>query len=199
MAQSMASALAARQASANAQAAINENEHKITLPSELLKAVENPEPITNIQLDALAASKIIKHSSENSNASGILLGVDILGTLEVSNVYAAFNPIFNTGSNDEDERRAKILKNQYNSRMCRNLSDVDMDDQPVGVYISTNYGGIINEIILDFASILTSRNRSFVIINDASSSNHGNFNLKAFRLTDTFINALRNHQFTSQG
>lgn len=201
MSTSLASRLAAKQASQNAQALQNSQDQRINLPSYLKDAVQDPSPVEKIEVDALALSKIAKHSSENKNATGICLGLDILSVLQVTNVFQSYTPLINTGNPDEDERKSKILRNQYNSKMCRNLSDVDLDDQPVGIYIAIEFGATINEILLSYAPLLSAlgKNKGFVLLYDTSSASKGNLNLRAYKIQENFIQALRTNQFSEKG
>lgn len=76
------------------------------IPASMSKLVdiEADIPITHVQLDGLVVSKIIKHSieSHSSVVHGLLLGLDLDATLEVSN---SFPLPHNVG--DEDEKSLK--------------------------------------------------------------------------------------------
>lgn len=198
---SLASRLAAKEASQNALAMQHDQDQRITLPSHLATAVQDSPSITKLSIDSLAVSKIAKHANEQgSKATGICLGLDLLGTLEITNTFQSYSPAINTGNADEDDRKAKILRNQYNSKMCRNLHDVDLDDQPVAVYLVVEYGATINELLVSYAPLLSGlgRNKGFVLVYDQSSAIKGNLNLRAYKLQDNFVNALRHNQFSDR-
>ena len=71
-----------------------------------LEALElDSDVITSVRLDGLALTKIVKHcrDAHPASASGALLGMDLGGTLEVSNVFALPNPGRGSGEREEEE------------------------------------------------------------------------------------------------
>ena len=65
--------------------------------------------ITSVRLDGLALTKIVKHCKDAhpASASGALLGMDLGGTLEVSNVFALPNPGRGGDRDDDDDRASR--------------------------------------------------------------------------------------------
>jgi translation initiation factor 3 subunit H len=50
-------------------------------------------------------SKIIKHAGDTRNATGLLLGLDLDGVLEIANSF----PLPHAGAEDEDKASAKSM------------------------------------------------------------------------------------------
>ena len=89
-------------------------------------------------------SKIIKHSREAhpSTALGVLIGIDLDGTLEVSNSF----PL--PQINEEEEKSSKSLA-RYQTSMLRSLKEVQADDSVVGFYQSNSLGAFYKQSFLD--------------------------------------------------
>ncbi|KAG5342396.1 hypothetical protein C0989_002231 [Termitomyces sp. Mn162] len=107
MATSMAAALAASlpaPAAAPAPAAPTYE----AIPASMSKVIdiEAEIPLTSVQLDGMVVTKILKHTIESpsTTAHGLLLGLDLDGTLEVSNSF----PLPHHGS-EEDDRSSKSV------------------------------------------------------------------------------------------
>lgn len=73
-----------------------------------LSAIDNSDVINSVSLDGLALTKIVKHSKDShpNNATGILLGLDLGGKLEVSNCFNLPNG-FGAGEEEEGGRNGK--------------------------------------------------------------------------------------------
>lgn len=84
--------------------------------AELAALELESDQITSLRLDGLALSKIVKHSRDAHphQAHGTLLGLDIEGALEVSNVFALPNSAIRSkasgGGDDESEETDKGSK-----------------------------------------------------------------------------------------
>ncbi|GJJ08848.1 hypothetical protein Clacol_003068 [Clathrus columnatus] len=166
------------------------------IPASMAKVIdtEGEIPIKNIQLDGLVVSKIIKHGRDMASASssvpayGLLLGLDLDGTLEVSNCFAMPN------SSDEDERTGKAAA-RYQSAMLRSLKEVQSDDSIVGFYQSTTLGAFFSQTLVDSLAAQRDRlRRGGVVVVHA----RGNAAFRAFRLTPSFIDAYKRKKFNTQ-
>lgn len=86
----MAAALAASLPAAPVAAAPAAPSYQ-AIPASMAKVIdiEADIPLHTVQLDALVVSKIIKHAREapSTTAHGLLLGLDLDGTLEISNSF----------------------------------------------------------------------------------------------------------------
>ena len=167
------------------------------------------EVITNVHLDGMALMKMIKHCKDNhavngSNAWGALLGMDMGGTLEVSNVFGL--PGMRAERGDEDERTTKSSM-QYMAEMLRLLHQVNADVSPVGLYQGSFLGPFLNTAIVDGLNTLSllmeregqrGRGKAVMLVHDYAQLAQGNLVLKAYRLSPSFIDAYRKGKFSAQ-
>ncbi|KAI0830680.1 hypothetical protein BC628DRAFT_1355112 [Trametes gibbosa] len=151
--------------------------------------------ITSVQLDAMVVSKIVKHAKEapGSSAHGLLLGLDLDGTLEVSNSFPLPHH-----SNDEDDKSAKSLS-RYQAAMLRSLKDVQADDSVIGFYQGMTLGSFFNQTLVETQAIHQERLRhgGIIIVHDISQTARGNASFRAFRLTRAFLDAYKRNNFSS--
>lgn len=93
-------------------------------------------------------TKIVKHSREAqpSGALGLLLGIDLDGTLEISNSF----PLPHAG--DEEDKSNKSLA-RYQASMLRSLKEVQADDSVVGFYQSTTLGAFFTQSLVELQAI----------------------------------------------
>ncbi|KAL4064903.1 hypothetical protein V8B97DRAFT_1985372 [Scleroderma yunnanense] len=157
--------------------------------------VEAEIPITCVQLDALAVSKIIQHGRDAplASAHGLLLGLDLEGVLEVSNSF----PLPNHAS-DGDEKASKSSA-RYQTSMLRSLREVQGDDNVVGFYQATSLGAFYSQTMIDTQAIHQERLRhgGVVIVHDISQTARGSASFRAFRLTSAFIDAHKKANFST--
>lgn len=87
---------------------------------------------------------------------------------------------------------------EYQVQMMKNLREVNVDNNIVGWYQSTYLGSFLNE-----STIATQFNyqatlpKCVVIVYDTLKTSHGNLSLKAFRLTDAFMELYKSQTFTA--
>ncbi|WFD15295.1 hypothetical protein MARU1_001311 [Malassezia arunalokei] len=167
------------------------------------------EVITDVHLDGMALMKMIKHCKDNhavngSNAWGALLGMDMGGTLEVSNVFGL--PGMRAERGDEDERTTKSSM-QYMAEMLRLLHQVNADVSPVGLYQGSFLGPFLNTAIVDGLNTLSllmeregqrGRGKAVMLVHDYAQLAQGNLVTKAYRLSPSFIDAYRKGKFSAQ-
>jgi len=143
----------------------------------------------------LVVSKIIKHSSEShSSAHGLLLGLDLDGTLEVANSF----PLPHT-SGDDEEKSSKTTS-RYQTQMLRALKEVRADDSVVGFYQSTTMGAFFSQNLVNTQAVHQEKLRhgGVVVVHDVSQSNRGNASFRAFKLSKKFLEAYRKTPFNSK-
>ena len=165
--------------------------------------------ITQVQVDGMVLMKIVKHCKDNhaangSNAWGALLGMDMGGTLEVTNAFGL--PGMRTERGDEEERTTKSSM-QYMGEMLRLLHQVSADINPVGLYQGAFLGPFLNTAVVDGLNTLSllmeregqhGRGKAVMIVHDYAQLAQGNTVLKAFCLSPSFIDAYRKGKFSSQ-
>lgn len=118
-------------------------------------------------------TKILKHSREASSttAHGLLLGLDLDGTLEISNSFPLPNHV-----GDDDDKTSKSIGEypglniydqeinafclaRYQASMLRSLKEVQADDSVVGFYQATTLGAFFNQSLVDTQAIHQDRLR----------------------------------------
>ncbi|RPD64939.1 hypothetical protein L227DRAFT_494887 [Lentinus tigrinus ALCF2SS1-6] len=167
------------------------------IPASMAKVIdiEAEIPITSVQLDAIVVSKIIKHAREapGSSAHGLLLGLDLDGTFEVSNSFPLPHH-----ANDEDDKSAKGLA-RYQGSMLRSLKEVQADDSVIGFYQGMTLGSFFNQTLVDTQAIHQEKLRhgGVVIVHDISQTTRGNASFRAFRLTKAFLDAYKRNNFST--
>ncbi|TCD61758.1 hypothetical protein EIP91_007984 [Steccherinum ochraceum] len=167
------------------------------IPASMSKAIDIEADIslTSVQLDGLVVSKIIKHSREaqGANAHGLLLGLDLDGTLEVSNSF----PLPHHFNEDDDKSIKGVAK--YQASMLRSLKEVQADDSVVGFYQATTLGSFFSQALVETQAIHQDRLRhgGVVVVHDISQTARGNASFRAFRLTKAFLDAYKRNNFST--
>lgn len=165
--------------------------------------------IEEVQLDGLVLMKIIKHCKDNhaangSNAWGALLGMDVGGTLEVSNVFGL--PGARSERSEEEERNTRSTM-QYIGEMLRLLRQVNTEVNPVGLYQGAFLGPFLNTAVVDglnTLSVLMEREgnhgcgKAVLLVHDYAQLAEGNTVIKAYRMAPAFVEAYRKGKFTVQ-
>ncbi|KAI0313727.1 hypothetical protein OF83DRAFT_505287 [Amylostereum chailletii] len=197
MATSMAAALAASLPAPQAASGPAAPTHD-AIPASMSKLidVEAEIPLSTVQLDGMAVSKIIQHSSNSqySNIHGLLLGLDLDGVLEVSNSFPLPHH-----AGDDDEKSTKTTS-RYQTSMLRSLKEVRSDDGVVGFYQCTNMGAFFNQTLVDTQALHQDKLRhgGVVVVHDISQTKRGNASFRAFRLSKEFLRAHRKSSFGAQ-
>ncbi|QRW19029.1 eukaryotic translation initiation factor 3 subunit H [Rhizoctonia solani] len=197
MATSMAAAIAAtmpeRQAAQTAAPATTVVHEAIPASMAKLMDVEAEIPLTSVELDGLVVMKIMKHSQESSNANGLLVGIDLDGTLNVTNSFAMPN------LTDDDDKSGKAAANaRYQVAMLRQLNEVQGDDSVVGFYQSCTLGGFLRQSLIEQQALHQEKLRhgGVVVVHGIhSSAVRGVASLRAFRLSESFRKAHKNKKF----
>lgn len=152
---------------------------------------EKVQLVREVVIDALAAMRIVKHCNENLPAmvAGSLLGIDVDGVLEVTYSFAFPQP---KGENDVDGPASEELDGaEYQIEMMKMLRDVNIDNNCVGWYQSMFMGTVCtNDVVTYQYSYQSSEElseNSIVIMYDAIQSRKGDIGLKAYRLSEKFM------------
>ncbi|WFD05293.1 hypothetical protein MVES1_000622 [Malassezia vespertilionis] len=167
------------------------------------------EVITEVQIDGMVLMKLVKHCKDNhasngTNAWGTLLGVDVGGTLEVSNVFGLPNARSERG--DEEERSTRTAM-QYMTEMLRLLRQVSADVNSVGLYQGCFVGTFLNSAVVDGLNMLSALmeregnqgwGKAVLVVLDYAQLAQGNTTVKAYRLSPAFVDAYRKTKFQVQ-
>jgi len=150
-----------------------------------------------VQLDGLVVLKIVKHCKENlpELVTGQLLGLDVGTTLEVTNCFPYPSK---TGEEDEETQDATLVGAEYQIEMMRCLREVNVDNNTVGWYSSTYMGSFINEgsIETQFNYQEKMNKKCVMLVYDPLKTSQGILSLKAYRLTQAFIELYKTQTFT---
>lgn len=148
-----------------------------------------------VQLDGLVVLKIIKHCQDHlpDIVTGQLLGLDVKHagsqevTLEVTNCFPFPS---RTGDQEEESDDAGA---EYQLEMMRCLRQVNVDYNTVGWYTSTYLGSFLNESLVDTQfNYQTTIKKCVVIVFDPVKTSQGVLSLRAYRLTQVFMDMYAN-------
>eukprot|EP00163_Fabomonas_tropica_P015126 TRINITY_DN275_c0_g2_i1.p1 TRINITY_DN275_c0_g2~~TRINITY_DN275_c0_g2_i1.p1 ORF type:complete len:361 (-),score=96.85 TRINITY_DN275_c0_g2_i1:2018-3001(-) len=156
-------------------------------------AEEGTNKIARIRVEGLVALKIVKHCKESlpNLVAGNLLGLDVGDTLEVTNCF----PFPIAGDAKED---VGLDTTGYQVETMRSMREVNVDNNTVGWYQSTYLGSWLSEQnIEDQYLYQSSIPTSVLFIYDPLRSSEGALALRAYRLTDRFMEVYKSGQFTT--
>jgi translation initiation factor 3 subunit H len=159
--------------------------------SEDFEDVQATTPIKEVIIDGLAVLKIVKHCNDSLPVmvAGSLLGLDIGGALEITYSYAFPGPRAegesgNDGVEDLDGA-------EYQIEMMKMLRDVNVDNNCVGWYQSMYMGTMCTNDVVNYQYSYQSSEElsenSIVVMYDPVQSRKGLLVMKAYRLTDEFM------------
>eukprot|EP00270_Netrium_digitus_P017058 TRINITY_DN619_c0_g1_i1.p1 TRINITY_DN619_c0_g1~~TRINITY_DN619_c0_g1_i1.p1 ORF type:complete len:349 (-),score=106.37 TRINITY_DN619_c0_g1_i1:222-1268(-) len=155
---------------------------------------ETTSPLRVVQIDGLVVLKMIKHCKEcmPQLVTGLLLGLDIGSTLEVTNCF----PFPSRGGEEEDEEADGAI---YQLEMMRCLREVNVDNNTVGWYQSTFMGSYQTVDLIDtFLNYQENIKRCVCLVYDPqrSSQGGGGMGIRALRLKDAFMDLYRSGNFS---
>lgn len=140
--------------------------------------------LDSVQIEGLAALKIVKHCHEEGAgeiAQGILLGLLVDKTLEITNCFPLPK---------DDEETANV---HYQADMMRKLRDINVDHFEVGWYQSTFLGKFLDRNFTEAQfHYQKSIEESVVIVYDPLQTNQGVLSFKAYRLTPKLMELYEN-------
>jgi translation initiation factor 3 subunit H len=158
--------------------------------------------------------KIIKHARESypTVATGSLVGMDVGGTLEITNCFAFPTVDLSTDSSSQGLQqqdntpssaaaaaapRAKA-NNAYQAEMIKYLREVNVDANNVGWYTSANMGNFININTIENQLFYQKEmnEKTVALVYDGSRSVQGSLAVKAYRLSTAFMTAFKEGKFT---
>lgn len=153
--------------------------------------------------------KIIKHCSQTfpSTATGALVGMDVDGSLEITNTFPfpvvevpAESHFDNAAPNPAAAAPRAKANAAYSAEMIRMLREVNTDANNVGWYTSANMGNFVNMNVIENQFYYQSQlnERTVALVHDVSRSAQGSLSLRAFRLSAKFMAAFKENKFTSE-
>jgi translation initiation factor 3 subunit H len=153
--------------------------------------------------------KIIKHCSQTfpSTATGAIVGMDVDGTLEITNTFPfpvvevpAESHFDNAAPNPAAAAPRAKANAAYSAEMIRMLREVNTDANSVGWYTSANMGNFVNMNVIENQFYYQSQlnERTVALVHDVSRSAQGSLSLRAFRLSSKFMAAFKENKFTSE-
>ncbi|KAK3115797.1 hypothetical protein LTR53_004528 [Teratosphaeriaceae sp. CCFEE 6253] len=177
-------------------------------------------PIREVQLSALVVTRLIKHASTAypQPATGCLVGMDVGAQLQVTNTFPfpASNADNTTGAasanNPSDPYhaadqtaialaapRAKSSV-AYQNEMIKFLKEVNVDAQGVGWYVSCSLGNFVTAQFVENQAFYQRMEgeRNVALVFDVGRSSQGSCNIKAYRLSPTFMEAHKEGKFTTE-
>ncbi|EFX02391.1 eukaryotic translation initiation factor 3 subunit [Grosmannia clavigera kw1407] len=176
-------------------------------------------PFQAVQVEALVVMKITKHCSSTfpTTATGSIVGMQNGSTLEITNTFAfpaqdAASLDGATSSNDRGHQndvsalaaaaprsKANIA---YQADMIRHLKEVNVDANNVGFYTSATMGNFVTMSLIEnlyhYQRDASTGESKAALVYDVSRSSQGALNLRAFRLTNTFLAAYKEGKFTTE-
>lgn len=108
--------------------------------------MEAQQPVTEVRVDSLVVMQILQHVQDAVGSAGLagqLLGMDVAGTLQVTNSFA-FPAV--TAEAEEGNARAR---QQYAQEMISKLGQVGADQNVVGWYQNVYLGSYVDKALLD--------------------------------------------------
>jgi len=152
---------------------------------------------TEVTVEGSVIIRIIKHCRENRPqlVFGELLGLDFEDSLDITNCFPHLSKV----DEEEDENKSAAEAADYAAKMLRCLQDVNADNNQVGWYASDYNGKFFNENTIEtqynYQKKLAS---SVVLVYDPVKTAQGSLTLKAYRLTDRFMDLYKTQQFTRE-
>lgn len=166
-------------------------------------------PIAAVKVEALVVMKIIKHCNQTfpTTATGALVGMDVEGTLEITNsfpfpvVELPTESHFDNAAPNPAASAPRVKANAaYQAEMIRMVREVNVDANNVGWYTSANMGNFVNMNVIEnqFFYQKELNERTVALVHDVSRSAQGSLSLRAFRLSAKFVEAFKENKFNSE-
>ena len=138
-----------------------------------------------------------------------MVGMDVKGTLEITNCYNYITPDPPASDSHHDTNAASNLaaatpRSKANislqNDMIKLVRDVNIDANFVGWYTSANMGNFITSALVENQYFFQKElnERVVCLVHDVSRSSQGAASLRAFRLSPTFMTAYKDGKFTTE-
>ncbi|VDK36463.1 unnamed protein product [Dibothriocephalus latus] len=145
--------------------------------------------IKRVQVDGLVLTKIITHSQEETllssdSVSGVLLGLTVGDTLEITNCF----PLPKLTDDDQSSGEAVSA---YEFDMIRNMRQLNSDYLSVGFYQSGYGSSFLSRSTLESLFQYQMQISEAVLLTyDPSCATRGQLGMKAFHLSEQILNAM---------
>jgi translation initiation factor 3 subunit H len=142
-----------------------------------------------------------------SLATGSLVGMEKNGVLEITNSFPfpEVTAAQGDGQNDTAANLAAAAPRAkqniaYGNEMIKFLREVNVDANNVGWYTSTSMGNFVNLNTIENQFYYQNQlnERTVALIYDVSRSSQGTLNLRAYRLSPSFVTAYKEGKFTTE-
>jgi len=170
--------------------------------ADVSEGLHQQEKVREVHIDGLAVMKIIRHCDESlpTMVAGSLLGLDIDGVLEVTYAYPfPATKVDNENreqTGTETQPKDEIDGNDYQMEMMKMLREVNMDNNCVGwyqsMYLGTMYTADVVSCQYSYQSAEELSDNTIVIMYDPVQTRKDSLVLKAFRLSDEYIEMRKN-------
>ncbi|OQO04907.1 Eukaryotic translation initiation factor 3 subunit H [Cryoendolithus antarcticus] len=168
---------------------------------------------TEAQIEALVVMRIIKHASSTfpTTATGCLVGMDVGNQLQITNSFpfpaavpdpSAQQDSYHTPDPSTLALAAPRAKSNvtYQNEMVKLLREVNVDAQNVGWYMSASMGNFVSAGFVEnqFFYQKAADEKSLALVFDVSRSSAGGVNMKAYRLSPSFMAAYKEGKFNTE-
>lgn len=129
------------------------------------------------------------------------------GVLEITNSFP-FPEVSTAQTDGQNESAASLAAAAprakaniaYGNEMIKFLREVNVDANNVGWYTSTSMGNFVNLNTVENQFYYQSQlnERTVAVIYDVSRSSQGSLNLRAYRLSSSFVTAYKEGKFTTE-
>jgi len=168
-------------------------EREIARIEKELQNESQEDSVDEIKVDGLVLLKIIKHCKQciPDIVTGQLLGLASGGILEVTNCFPRL---------DEEDDTTGASSAKYQIEMMKCLREVNTDTNTVGWYRSAYLGSVFDESMIESQLAYQAKiEKSIVLVYDPlQSATLGVLALKAYRLTDDFMQEFATKEFNSK-
>src|SRR5579859_827470 len=144
--------------------------------------------------------KIIKQCKDffPSPSSGNLLGLDVNGTLQITNCYPLPSSQDELPPNVNLESERKKQQGVWE----KSIGEVNLDNNMVGWYTNAYLGSFLNARVVDGLLAAGQKqmlsDKAVLVVHDISRSSSGPVSMRAFRLTSSFLAAHKEGKFTAE-
>jgi translation initiation factor 3 subunit H len=129
------------------------------------------------------------------------------GVLEITNCFP-FPEVHAAQTEGQNEKVADVAASAprakqniaYGNEMIKFLREVNVDANNVGWYTSTSMGNFVNLNTIENQYFYQSQHneKTVALVYDVSRSSQGTLNLRAYRLSPSFVTAYKEGKFTTE-
>ncbi|KAJ8606142.1 hypothetical protein CTAYLR_010726 [Chrysophaeum taylorii] len=157
--------------------------------------------VTEVHIDGLALLKLVKHCRDSlpQMVAGSLLGLDEGKTLEITHCFPVPAPRAEVDEYEGQPEGVSPIEGgdmegeEYQMEMMKMLREVNVDNNCVGWYKSIYFGSFCQTTLVEtqFSYQENLSENSVVVLYDPVQSLRSTTTIKAYRLSDEFVDAYR--------